>query len=581
MKTKLIALLLFTAAHCSAQLSTNDYRKNLSKLVSLNIHQERIDNVLQILSKTGGFYFSYNGALVKQDSLVDLKAKNIPVREVLDRLFNGNMDYKENSEYIILRYAVNHLTIESPLLTYGSNEYTVSGYIIDTKSGNYVKQASVYEKKLLQGTLTDQSGYFSMRFKGEYKGLIITASKETYRDTSLVFLADVKVKPSGYDDPEKEKGAFFSKTFKNRGIWRFLLSKKQKSQNDNLPNFLARAPFQASLVPGISSHTGLSSNIVNKVSLNIIGGYTAGTNGVELAGTFNLTKGNIKNVQAAGAFNIVGGSVEGFQASGVYNDVNENVNGTQIAGILNRVEGNLNGAQVAGVVNITGNSVQGAQIAGVVNWSKNTSGVQISGLINKTTDQLKGAQVSGLVNYAKKMDGFQFGLINLADTSSGLSLGLINFSRNGYFTLRAYSSETIYSNIALKTGNAKLYTLLIAGSNFSDNAKVFTYGVGLGHDFKIGKNLIISLEGTAQSVYLGNPENVNNLYRIHANLQYAVFKQFTAFAGPAYNYYVKNIPLAAIAKNYEKELAPKWRHEFNNGVQGWFGWNFGLSFNLK
>lgn len=581
MKTKLIALLLFTVAHCSAQLSTDDYRKNLSKLVSLNVNQERLDNVLQILSQTGGFYFSYNGALVKQDSLVDLRAKNIPVREVLDRLFNGDMDYKENSEYIILRYAVNHLTIESPLLDYGNNEYTVSGYVIDTKSGNYVKQASVYEKKLLQGTLTDQSGYFSMRFKGEYKGLIITASKDTYRDTSLIFLADVRVSPSAYDDPEKEKGAFFSKTFKNRGIWRFLLSKRQKSQNSNLPNFLAKTPFQASLVPGISSHRGLSSNIVNKVSLNIIGGYTAGTNGVEVAGAFNLTKGNIKNVQAAGAFNVVGGSVIGFQTSGLYNDVNENLKGVQLGGALNRLEGDLNGVQVAGAINIIGNNLKGAQIAGVVNWSNNTEGVQISGLINKTSNQLKGAQISGAINYAKKMDGFQIGIINLADTSSGVSLGLINFSRNGYFTFKAYSSETIHNNIALKTGNKKLYTLLIAGSNFSANAKVFTYGIGLGHDFKIGKNLTIGTEGTAQFVYLGDNENVNNLYRIHTNLQYAFFKQFTAFAGPAYNYYVKHVPQAAIGKNYQKVLAPKWHHEFNNGAQGWFGWNFGLSFNVN
>ncbi len=580
MRIKLIILLLFISGYSSAQLSTDDYRRNLSKMVSLTIHQERVDYVLETLSKAGGFYFSYNGTLVKQDSLVNINVKNVPVRQVLDQLFDGDVDYKENSEYIILRYAVNHLNIEAANLSYGNNEFTVSGYVIDTKTGNYIKQASVYEKQLLQVALTDHTGYFSLRFKGEYSGVILTASKETYRDTALVFLADVKVKPIGYEDPNKEKGAFFSKTFGSRGIWRFLLTSKQKSQNANLPNFLARTPFQASFLPGLSSHGSMSSSVVNKVSLNIIGGYTAGTNGFELAGTFNLTKGNIKNVQTAGLFNVVGGSVQGVQIAGAYNDVNENIKGVQVAGVINRVEGNVDGLQLAGAINIAGLDLNGTQVGGLINWSKNTTGIQIGGLINKTTNQLKGLQVSGLINYAKRMNGFQVGIINLADTATGISLGLINWSKNGYRKLNFYTNEIFHNNIALKTGNQNLYSLLIVGNNFSDTARVFTFGLGLGHEFNLNKRFAIGLEGIIQSVYLGNWEDFNSLYRIQTNFQFNAFKKLTFFAGPAYSYYTQNISKDAIAKNYKKELAPAWHHRFKNNAQGWLGWNLGVSISL-
>jgi hypothetical protein len=580
MKAKLIILLLFISGFCTAQVTTVNYRRNLSKGVTLNVKQERVSNVLQLLSKAGGFYFSYNGILFKQDSLVSLNVRNVPVREVLDQIFDGKVDYKENAEYIILRYAVNHFTIEAEHIANGDNEYGISGYVIDTKTGNKVKQASVYEKRLLQATLTDNNGYFTLRFRGEHSGVILTASKETYRDTALVFLADINIKPGKYEDPDKERGAFFSNTFGGRGIWRFLLSSKQRIQNLNIPDFLAQTPFQASFTPGLSSHGSMSSSVVNKASLNILGGYTAGTNGFEIAGVFNLTKGDIKKFQMAGLFNVVGGSVKGTQFSGVYNDVNLNMDGVQIAGLLNRVQGKVNGVQLAGVGNVAGKDANGAQVAGLINLSKNIIGVQLTGVLNKTNGRLKGVQIAGLVNYAKKMDGFQLGVVNLADSSSGVSIGLINLSNNGYRKISVYTNEVVNTNIAFKTGNANLYSLLIAGKNFSDTAQVLTFGLGIGHDFILNKRFSIAIEGTTQSIYLGSFEEVNNLFRLQSHFQVNVLSRFTVFGGPAYSYYVNGDPNDASGKNYKKEIAPGRHHNFNNGAQGWLGWNFGVTVSL-
>ncbi|ARS38209.1 hypothetical protein CA265_00275 [Sphingobacteriaceae bacterium GW460-11-11-14-LB5] len=578
MKTRLIILLLFISGYCSAQVTTVDYRRNLSKGVSLNVKQEKVGNVLQMLSKAGGFYFSYNGVLFRQDSLVNLNVRNVPVREVLDHLFDGKVDYKENAEYIILRYAVNHLTIEAEHIANGDNEYAISGYVVDTRTGNKVKQASVYEKKLLQAALTDNSGYFTLRFRGEHSGVILTASKETYRDTALVFLADINIKPGKYEDPDKEKGAFFSNTFGGRGIWRFLLSSKQRIQNLNIPDFLAQTPFQASFTPGLSSHGSMSSSVVNKASLNILGGYTAGTNGFEIAGVFNLTKGDIKKIQMAGLFNVVGGSVKGTQLSGAYNDVNLNMDGVQVAGLLNRVESNVRGLQLAGAGNIAGKDVKGAQVAGLINVSKNTTGVQLAGVLNKTSGRLKGMQLSGLVNHAQNMDGFQLGVVNLADSSSGVSIGLINLSDNGYRKITVYSNELINTNIAFKTGNANLYTLLIAGKNFSDTARLFTFGLGLGHDFILNKRFSVAAEGTIQSIYPGRVEEANTLYRLQTHLQFNVLSRLAFFAGPAYSYYVKGEAIPG--ETDQKEVAPAWHRRFKNGTQGWLGWNFGLTVSL-
>src|SRR5690606_2062206 len=64
---------------------------------------------------------------------------------------------------------------------------------------------------------------------------------------------------------------------------KMFLSSKQKLQSLNVGRFFVEKPFQVSLVPGLGTHGVMSSQVVNKTSLNIFGGYNAGTRGAEVA----------------------------------------------------------------------------------------------------------------------------------------------------------------------------------------------------------------------------------------------------------------------------------------------------------
>lgn len=610
MKFKIILFLVFAFRLAFAQTHGDDFRNNLSKLVTYSAKQQPVRSVLQELSSAGNFYFSFNGKLIDQDSLVNLKVERMPVREVLDRLFDGKVDYKEISEYIILRYAVNRLTIEPEQIITAENLYQISGHIIDTKTGKGVKEASVYEKRLLQSTLTDANGYFSLRFKGDHKEVILTASKDTYRDTALVFLADIKITPKTYIDPDKEKGTMFGNAIEELGIGKFLLSSKQRIQNLNIQGFFANTPFQASFVPGLSSHGMMSSKVINKASLNVIGGYTAGVDGAELAGVFNLTIGKVKSFQAAGLFNVVGGdvvaaqfagitnyvkkNVRGFQAAGVYNNVGGEVQAVQFAGVLNYSNGKFKGFQAAGVANASKSNFEGFQAAGVSNTVNGTakgvqlsgvfnanrskaSGLQIAGIGNVSANEFKGTQIAGIFNYAKRFKGLQIGLINLADTSYGTSIGLLNLSANGYKKISFYTNEVVRTNLAIKTGNANLYTLLIAGTNFSDTAKVHTVGLGFGHDLKLGKSIALEAELVNNYLYLGNFDYANILTRLQANLEIKVIKGIAIFGGPSYAYYLSNAPVNSSAAGYKQQIFPAKHHKFSGNNRGWWGWNFGIT----
>lgn len=577
MRNQLIIIFILLTGLCRAQTSVATYPHNLSKRVTFDFKQQRVGDVLQQISNAGNFYFAYNGALIAQDSIVSLNVKSMPVRDVLDQLFDGKVDYKENEKYIILRYAVNQFTIEPDNITTADNLYLISGYVVDIKTGKKVKQASVYEKRLLQSTLTDDEGYFSLRFKGEHASIVLTASKETYRDTALVFLSSINIKPAGYNDPDKEKGTLFENTIEELGIGKFFLSSKQRIQNINIPNFLANTPFQASLTPGLSSHGMMSGRVVNKVSLNIIGGYTAGVDGVEIGGVFNLSKGNVKTLQLAGAFNVVGGNVDGVQIAGLINSVQGSSKGVQIAGLTSLIKGNVGGFQISGLGNVASQHLNGMQIAGLANiTSRSSRGMQIAAAANITSRTLRGMQISGFLNYAKNNQGFQLGLINLADSSSGVSLGLINIVKHGYHKVSFFTNELVNANVSLKTGNANLYTIFLAGKNYSDTAKILTGGLGLGHDFILNRTFSVAAELTTQGLYLGSWDETKMLTKFQTNLHLRIFNGLTIFGGPSYNLYSSSKLIENSTAGYKQQIVPN-KYQDINGNKGWLGWSAGIT----
>ena len=66
----------------------------LSRTVSLDVSRQRLDNVLEILSNKGNFYFSYQGNIIRSDSAVTLSMNNKTVRQVLETLLPGNYEFR-------------------------------------------------------------------------------------------------------------------------------------------------------------------------------------------------------------------------------------------------------------------------------------------------------------------------------------------------------------------------------------------------------------------------------------------------------------------------------------------------------
>ena len=581
----LIKSLLFLALMvCSEDLQAQAL---LQKVVRLSVDNAPLAEVLKSIGRQGDFSFSYNSNAVAGKRLVTIHASAITVEKALDELLKGTCNYKEVGNHIVLQASK-------------EKYYQVSGYVLDAASGQGLAEASVYERQQLVGTVTNSEGFFKLRLRHQYPTADISISKYLYQDTTI-FLASVddqvyrlpvrQAVPHELDEvtvsgnPDKNVfDNFLSKLFLNNNL---------KTQTRNISRFIAERPVQTSFVPGLGTHGKLSAQVVNKFSLNILGGYSAGVDGVEIGGLFNIDRGNVRYTQVAGLFNVVGGRMDGVQISGLSNTVQDTVNGVQVAGLSNYSGRRVDGVLVAGVVNVAADSVSGVQVAGVMNTGRQidgtqvagvasitnqVSGAQISGVANITARTVQGTQVAGVFNYARRLKGVQIGLINVADTSDGISFGLINIAGNGYHKMAVYSDEVIPLNVALKTGMPALYTILFGGFNPDQSNQVASFGAGLGNQAIFSRHWSMTTEATVQHLYLGQWDAAHLLYRARVSLCFQPNRWISIYAGPSISGYEKNQEPAG--ESFLKDPASKGYYQFDISDThiGWFGWQFGVAF---
>ncbi len=580
----------------------------LQKNISVKLNNQKLSNVLEILSNTGNFYFSYNSKIIKKDSLVNVNFNNATIKEILTYLFTTQYEFIESGNYIILRKKpISTNAIVKQTIT-EEKAYYITGYVVDYATGEMLSNVSIFEAKNLASGFTNKEGFFKIKLKSKYPTATITISKEDYNDTSfnvqpklnqqlVVSIKSEKelsyvetIKPQNFSMPDTVKIEFpigyqylyvkvdstKKDTFKVQKTWlgKLFISTKQQIQSANLKKFFATRNFQLSFVPGISTQGELSAQVTSDYSLNVLGGYTRSIKKVEVGGLFNINKKDAQYFQMAGLFNAVGGSFKGLQVAGIHNMVLDSLTGLQVSGITNFVKTKVNGMQIAGIYNHVKDSVKGLQISGIANYTTKTTGWQVAGIANISKQSIKGVQLAGIVNYTKHLKGLQIGLINIADSSNGYSIGLINFVKHGYHKLSVYTNEVTNVNIAYKAGNKKLYSILNAGATYTKNKKLYSYGYGVGNEATLFKKTTLNTELTANKIYAGTWKNTQS--KLALSIQWQPLKGISLFAGPSISIFSSNQKTAVSGYQFPIPSTAYNTFKMGNSI-GWIGYSAGIS----
>jgi len=246
-----------------------------------------------------------------------------------------------------------------------------------------------------------------------------------------------------------------------------------KSQDEN--EYIIR-PFQVTLFPPFSTYGPDGTNCVNKISLNVLWGESAGLQGIELGGIANIERDFVK--------------------------------GVQMAGVANIVKGNVTGLQFSHIVNLSGGKVIGGQFSGFLNIAGNVKGTQV-------------------------------GFINIADNyEEGVPIGFINIVKNGYHAFEIAGSEIWNLNFGYRLGVDRLYTQFMVGSRWDCHDKFWGLGLGIGTRFRITGYLKGSVDLTSyqlmeyRHIYAQHP---NLLEQVRFTLEGKIFSGLKWFIGPTFN----------------------------------------------
>jgi hypothetical protein len=472
------------------------------------------------------------------------------------------MNYKEKGSYLILTKALpppvkNNVTI-----------VTINGYVEDSKTGEKISQVSVYDKKSITSTVTDEFGYFKLKLEKKSDSISLSVSKKNYRDTLISITAPVnqyitiQIQPIGKDTIvaitmiDRLDSTVIDDKVKEEVSFPYESEPNIQNIRDTLNNLV-----QVSFLPFLGTNGRLSANTINDYSINFLGGYSMGTNQIELGFFFNLDRsdvrwlqiagfgnmvgGKVYGVQAAGFFNLNGGETEAIQLAGFANTNFNNTRGVQVTGFANTTLGHMHGVQIAGFTNFTGGRGQGVQVAGFGNVQLGDyQGSQFAGFTNVAAERITGSQISTFFNYGGKVHGTQIGLINYADSLGGVPIGLLSIVRSGYHKIELSADEVFYANLAFRTGARKFHNMLMAGfkpqqSLQAGDTSVWHFGYGLGTTRKLTKWWLLDLDLSAQHINKGSFTNALSLLnKAYVGFDFQVAKKVSLATGVTLNGYL-------------------------------------------
>ncbi|HPM29522.1 MAG TPA: hypothetical protein PLJ60_04225 [Chryseolinea sp.] len=551
----------------------------LEREISISFVNTKLDAALAQLSKQEKFTFSYNPAILNVNTIINTRFERKTLREVLINLVGSSIQPKEKGNYIILT-KINALQVNK---TGSIVPLIISGYVVNAETNEKIGEVSIYDKKSLTAVITDSYGFFKLVIDKPSAQNFISINKLHFRDTVIAIPADISSFVTIHITPEARSVILLSNESDLKGDSREveilppLLSYTQSTPQpklardlnmENIRDTLYRK-WQVSLFPFVGTNHKLSGNIINDYSFNIVSGYGLGVRKFEVAGYFNINRGNVEHGQLAGAFNLNFGSMNGFQAAGSFN-INLR---------------SANAMQVAGAFNFNGESSQGAQFAGVANIQmKEYTGFQVASFANIAHKKITGTQISGFVNYAKNVKGTQIGIINIADSVKGVQLGLLSIVKHGYHKIEVSADEIFYTNVAFRTGVPFLYNIITAGIKPDDfEIPYWTVGYGIGTSPRLSKWLSLDFDVTANQVSKGNfTPAINILNKLYMGFELQPIPKFALAFGVTLNAYVTDTTYDGYTDLFTS-YRPKFVYdetsvEDNINVKMWWGAKVGLRF---
>ncbi len=157
--------------------------------ISLHADELPLREVLDQLEEQTGLSFSYSSRLIEDEKIVSIQVEMAALKQVLDLLFSEmSVRYEVVEQQIVIKRSRRlKIEVDSAIVPAEMEKmpvrFTISGYVRDAHSGEVLIGATISIPGGLQGTITNEYGFYSLTLKQQVEELI--CSFMGYRQSSL------------------------------------------------------------------------------------------------------------------------------------------------------------------------------------------------------------------------------------------------------------------------------------------------------------------------------------------------------------------------------------------------------------
>jgi len=182
LRISLILLFIIIGHFASGQ------RNILEQRLTIQLRQVTAKQILDKISTETGIHFSYHSRILDSDKKIDFILMNESVEDAME-LFSKYFPI----EYTVVKKQIVLHQRKEDALQVGKNQYTISGIITDSLSGETLPGATVIIKNVRKGTTSNAYGFYSLTLPGESYELIFSyvgyemkvVTVETHQDIRL------------------------------------------------------------------------------------------------------------------------------------------------------------------------------------------------------------------------------------------------------------------------------------------------------------------------------------------------------------------------------------------------------------
>ena len=456
----------------------------LDRVVSVDVRNERVSEVLRQVSQQADFAFSYNPAVVNDTRLVTLRTGRQPVRIVLTRLFTGQaVTWKVRGNHVLLLGEGESRRANPGRANPGREptHFFLDGYITDEQTGQKITSVSIYERTSLASTVSNPYGYYRLKLardlptnarvevrKRLYVGESVTISTRQSRTvdvrlralptpstpatTTVTTAQPVTIATTPVDTIIRQ--AETPPVIAQIDTIRPSPPERSTARPDSLPSHPSNptdslpAPTDSTNSPqrltgweqtrnALGQAYEVARQIIHRQNLNADTLYRPfQLSLLPYIGTNHRLSNHVINHLSINVFMGTALGVTGLELGGFVNNIRADVRGGQFAGFGNFVGRNVYGFQAAGFINQVSGELKGGQFAGFGNITRrNFAGIQAAGFFNKVSGQ--SSNTIQLAGFSNKIRGNSRRIVQAAgfsnktrDLRDGLQIaGFVNRAR--------------------------------------------------------------------------------------------------------------------------------------------------------